>query len=1301
MPTRVDASAELPPALQRAHKLGSESALQPLNSPATGSTVTAQSPPESTELQEHSAADKQAQDARSSSGETGLQRQAEETAGQKREQTGKTGPAEPASQVNGKATQTTAAGEKRSASEESVREASVESGDDTVGDAVENDGLGHARPFIPATLAVAVENSADASAEMGKEGSEPEQEEPYEKRPPTSSAQETQDRADRGQELGSLKTHDAQGEQLLENFPTSSATEAEPALLSESIAASRSQEESEPAAMTQTKSDASTEDLDDLDIDFDASRAGVEEFEYATPEDFDYDGMDLDTDAEADRVEEQEQGTSQSGDEDESSALRESPRTTVSNGSWIPTARSQREATRRRSTPTRVLTAEKKYARKLRRSSGSNAASAGTGSEPESAQRSRNGGATQPDRSPKGRTGSAANAGKSASGASPEPSRVSRKHRPRSVAGKSTASWVNEGESTQSAALASDALSLELSDLDGETEDSDAQASSTSTRTRRQMPSDGRLRKRLRLSKGRKGKFVSRQPSSELEREEDIAFDWDLGGMQRDSAENAGTSGEDEWFGEGSGDPLDAFQGADSSGDDADEEAGGDFLGGILGLSRRGVVPGVDLDSVSSEMKKKLGSARTFADFGKGRGATLFRAETEGGRRGSAPDVQWDSRRKLQILDQADVYKQAHDTIPALDFLGTGYDLLKGNPLGDPETSLDPGYRSPVLRFEWTHGPYGVTNDLSLLQPVGGFVRPFVSCRQSEAVDEVSSMSDYQTELSVDATAGGGSWFASFSASTGYREMAKEVATKKERSYFMKTYCFRYEAGLSDSPAIAWNTTYGFERALTDLPTEFHGLDPSSTCQPFIYKMTPESPDCRQMGVPQWMELFRQFGTHVTTNLKLGGKMVHEVKVKSSDVDSLEDSGVSVAAQVSASFYFFSASAKTSTNKSNSSRNSTSDFKKNVTTRVVGGRPPKDPSDPSSIVLWSKTVEDLPMPIQIQMQPLENFMPPQFRKAYRKAAIYYGRVFGMSEAEFDSLANSTAKSVADKLREGHSVVWGGDAPGYLRCPGKEVIIGGFSLIFNFRDTTAVPDDYHMEACRPGLPVCERSSSTGNTADDSRIWAVCGPSAMLSLQQVVVEGLVNNEDPDDTLEARCPDGTEIAWGLKLAVGYGPGGAAHSFIGHCKPGETSCRMAPRPESSRHHARRFVYAACVEAGYPGLRDIRGVSSVGSIGDAQKDLPNADGEVVLDCGDESTLLLGWTLENHMREEDVRLKFLTCPPGQQTCAMKGAGVDKASPGGEEQKLRDTHALLGFGLCVPASKYNAHPQERSAPIKPQ
>ncbi|PHJ16586.1 perforin-like protein plp1 [Cystoisospora suis] len=697
----------------------------------------------------------------------------------------------------------------------------------------------------------------------------------------------------------------------------------------------------------------------------------------------------------------------------------------------------------------------------------------------------------------------------------------------------------------------------------------------------------------------------------------------------------------------------------------------------------------------ADKTKEAVGKAREFQDFGK-RGDRLGSTDWMKGDL-QAPDVQWESREKKNIRTDADIYTAAHDTIPALDFLGTGYDALKGNPIGDPETSVDPGYRKPVVRFGWSHDAYGVTNDLSLLQPRGGYVRPFVSCRQSQTAEEVSSMSDYEKQLDVDASVGGGNMFVSFSASTSFRDMAKTFAQSDMKSFFIKTYCFRYEAGLANSPSINWNVTYGLEQSLRDLPTHFDGLMSTSTCQAFVYRSDPQSPECEETGVAKWMNLFNQYGTHVVTNVKLGGKIVHQVFVSKKAVDQLKDKGLSVSAQLSAGVIGFSASAGASTTDKTSERRADESLDKKVVTYVVGGRPPKDPTDPSSIVLWSKTVEDYPMPVQFELQPIRNFLPEQFRKAYDLAAAYYGLVHGMSQSELDQLANKEVVTLSKRLSEGHSLVWGGPPPGRVMCPGDEVIIAGFSLSFNFLDSDTDPNDYHLTICTPGLKLCEGKVASGKSHDDTRIWAVCGKSSMLGLRQFVIESLVGRKEQDKVLELHCPNGMALAWGMKLGIGYGPGGSIYSYVGHCISGKQTCRMRPRPQASRKYTRRFMYGACIEESYPGLRELSGISSVGDVGYVETKTDD-DGSVILNCGTDRHILLGWALEAHTRMQATRTHYQNCEGGKQICIMKGSGLDQAPLVGGERKFRDTHALMAWGICVRDTPENPDPAPKAEPI---
>lgn len=74
-----------------------------------------------------------------------------------------------------------------------------------------------------------------------------------------------------------------------------------------------------------------------------------------------------------------------------------------------------------------------------------------------------------------------------------------------------------------------------------------------------------------------------------------------------------------------------------------------------------------------------------------------------------------------------------------IEYLGAGYDLIKGNPLGDNITLLDPGYKSNVIQMHWNKNVENISNSMKYLQPVGGWIRPYSSCHKVETV----RISDY------------------------------------------------------------------------------------------------------------------------------------------------------------------------------------------------------------------------------------------------------------------------------------------------------------------------------------------------------------------------------------------------------------------------------------------------------------------------------------------------------------------------------------------------------------------------------
>merc|ERR1711871_1915802 len=163
------------------------------------------------------------------------------------------------------------------------------------------------------------------------------------------------------------------------------------------------------------------------------------------------------------------------------------------------------------------------------------------------------------------------------------------------------------------------------------------------------------------------------------------------------------------------------------------------------------------------------------------------------------------------------------DNLPymGIDYLGMGYDLLKGNPHGDPDTMLDPGFRVPAVSLTWSQSNQ-LSRDERDLQPVEGWAYPETACRRASSSKEQSTMSEYEsslsTEASVEASGGGYGVEASFQASAGYESFSSEVASSNSERFEMTSFCFTHVAGLNQGPTDKLKPHSYFEEWASTLP---------------------------------------------------------------------------------------------------------------------------------------------------------------------------------------------------------------------------------------------------------------------------------------------------------------------------------------------------------------------------------------------------------------------------------------------------------------------------------------------------
>ena len=120
---------------------------------------------------------------------------------------------------------------------------------------------------------------------------------------------------------------------------------------------------------------------------------------------------------------------------------------------------------------------------------------------------------------------------------------------------------------------------------------------------------------------------------------------------------------------------------------------------------------------------------------------------------------------------------------------------MRGNPEGDKDTFVDPGFRLPVIELQWKQVDPFLSRDYQNLQPVGGWGLPETSCNQAQSSKTASSMEDYASELNVAASVSGGfdSGVASaeFSLSVESESFQQDVVEKNSERYVVVLGCTR------------------------------------------------------------------------------------------------------------------------------------------------------------------------------------------------------------------------------------------------------------------------------------------------------------------------------------------------------------------------------------------------------------------------------------------------------------------------------------------------------------------------------
>lgn len=469
-----------------------------------------------------------------------------------------------------------------------------------------------------------------------------------------------------------------------------------------------------------------------------------------------------------------------------------------------------------------------------------------------------------------------------------------------------------------------------------------------------------------------------------------------------------------------------------------------------------------------------------------------------------------DEKHTITVFDEdhedKDLYKKYKKTkkngmktkvIEGSEYLGAGYDFIFGNPIGDPLLNVDPGYRDSIVKLTYPKSDADYPDNYININPNGSFIRNEISCTRSEKDTEISSMSSYTKELSVDASVSVSAFlFASFSASVGYQSTSSTISKNKDKMFMLKSYCFKYVASLSQYSQ--WKLTDQFKRAINVLPSYFNSLEEEGKfCHAADYKDKDTRDECGP-SVEAWMNFFKNFGTHVSTIIHLGGKITQTLKISKSEFKSMEEEGVSVSISASAKYGPVSGSASTNTDTSTSSENQSKKSSMEKDTVIIGGITIFDPNNPDDFEKWAGSIKNNAMPIKGEYEPLSRILPVRLMKVYDEALEFYVYLSSPKNVEVITNDDATSLDIREYLKNADLVYASGSGLQMIECGQNKNFALGFSI--SLPEKLSDMDDFSANTCDVDQDKC--FSKMRNNQVYSYLFALCSSEYFPFLEQKI-------------------------------------------------------------------------------------------------------------------------------------------------------------------------------------------------------
>ncbi|CAA9990168.1 perforin-like protein 5, putative [Plasmodium knowlesi strain H] len=594
-----------------------------------------------------------------------------------------------------------------------------------------------------------------------------------------------------------------------------------------------------------------------------------------------------------------------------------------------------------------------------------------------------------------------------------------------------------------------------------------------------------------------------------------------------------------------------------------------------------------------------------------------------------------------------------------ISYLGMTYDIIKGNPLGDPLYAVDMGYRRYVLRnkLNTRSDQECEENEHPLSENHGGnqdslsytaCMRTNVKCSSGKEMHIINGLDDinkvyktYKFETQYD--------IHPFNASNYYRMLVERI-NKGDSIILRKEICVKYLVSLSEGGDDMLDPF--FVNMLSELGNNYQNIGGDKyKCDVQSYRNNKYSQDCLKTVTP-WMTFFNLYGTHFISGVYYGGRVINNLFVEN---DYLPKDGRKIRLYTKRLNPFGGVS-KRGHHRGILFFGSviSSEKVRHIAQRVVmvegGGE--GDVEIPSmqtgednpqagknnirnfSHKKWKNSIKGSSVkPVKLILKPFSDFIKSADEKnAYYKALEFYSNLtytnynpypfqLNRSEGDLDKMHIKRWHQYIDKNINFNVMP---------KCKKGEKILSGFIITNKKR---LYDDNNVMHVC----PLSRECSSGMNIESDKSFefgWVLCSRENPQEIHQM--KKLVQGNNTVIT----CPSNMKIGFGFSLTMQKGV--HTNMNIEPCGSNVASCGLSPKVGES---PQGFLWVNCLPSNKQVL-----LGTLESKSFSEKMHLNDNTLVRLECSQGKFIIAGFAVDYTASSMD---DYLICPVGSSACELK------------------------------------------------